>query len=293
MLGKLLFDTTDAGTIEDTHSVGAYVRAGKGGAIVTYHADNQANSATANFTDTDVNTGTDQITLTAHGFQNGDRVQFSSGDTLPAPLAAATDYWVIYVNANTIKVATSQHNAELGIAIDITDAGTAAGAFTITAQPYQIRALDTYVVNPVEVFATDLDIRDLNAATDSVASWLNDGAGNPISSTGGALDVNIASGTFNVNDAALANTAITANVNTLDVADTAEDVVASPLANRKYLWIYNNDNREMFVGPTGVTSANGFPIPPGTYLSMRAGAAIDIEWVSSKLNHNMRYMELS
>jgi len=96
-----------------------------------------------------------------------------------------------------------------------------------------------------------------------------------------------------VNDAALANTAIASNVNTLGTANVAEDIVASPLAARKYLWIYNNDNKKLFIGATGVTATNGFPISPGSYMEMRAGASVDIEWVSSKLAHNIRTLEMS
>lgn len=90
-----------------------------------------------------------------------------------------------------------------------------------------------------------------------------------------------ADGSINVvaNDAALADTAIAAAAKTLAVVDTAEDVVASPLADRKYLWIYNNDNTKIFIGQSGVTAANGFPISPGSLMELRAGAAVDIEFV--------------
>ena len=98
---------------------------------------------------------------------------------------------------------------------------------------------------------------------------------------------------FTVNDAALANTAITSAVNTLAVANTAEDVVASPLTDRKYLYIYNNDNRKIYIGQSGVAAANGFPVSPGAYMHLRAGAAIDIEWVSAKASHDIRTLELS
>lgn len=94
-------------------------------------------------------------------------------------------------------------------------------------------------------------------------------------------------------DAALANTSIANAANALGVANTAEDVVASPLANRKYLWIYNNGNKLAYVGATGVTSSNGFPLTPGSYLEMRAGASVDIEWVSSDTNQELRTLELS
>lgn len=57
------------------------------------------------------------------------RVQVSTTTTLPAGLAAATDYYVIKVSDTTIKLATSYANAVAGTPIDITDAGT--GTHTI------------------------------------------------------------------------------------------------------------------------------------------------------------------
>jgi hypothetical protein len=57
------------------------------------------------------------------------RVQVSTTTTLPAGLAAATDYYVIKVTDLTCKLATSYANAVAGTAIDITTAGT--GTHTI------------------------------------------------------------------------------------------------------------------------------------------------------------------
>lgn len=52
------------------------------------------------------------------------RVQVSTTTTLPAGLAAATDYYVIKLTDTTIKLATSYANAVAGTAIDITSTGT-------------------------------------------------------------------------------------------------------------------------------------------------------------------------
>jgi hypothetical protein len=108
----------------------------------------------------------------------------------------------------------------------------------------------------------------------------------------GALYVAVDGG-ITTSDAALANVAIANAVNTLAVAATAEDLVASPLTDRKYLYAYNNDNQRMYIGATGVTAANGFPVAPRSYMELRAGAAIDIEFVSPKVGHEIRTMELS
>lgn len=91
----------------------------------------------------------------------------------------------------------------------------------------------------------------------------------------GALYVNVASsGSLTVSDAALANSTILSATRTLAVAGTALSVVASALASRKYLNIYNNSNSIAYVGGSGVTAANGFPISPGAYMELRAGAAM-------------------
>jgi hypothetical protein len=101
-------------------------------------------------------------------------------------------------------------------------------------------------------------------------------------------------GTISTSDAALANTAIANAANPLGTADTAEAAVASALANRKYLWIYNNDNTRVFIGDSGVTAANGFPISPGSYLELRAGPAVSPYFVGqSGKTPEIRTLELS
>jgi len=83
---------------------------------------------------TDICTGLGNLTTTAESilqtnFQ-GAAVTFSSSGTLPAPLVAGTIYFLIYLSANTFKVATSWANANAGTAIDITTIGS--GTHTIT-----------------------------------------------------------------------------------------------------------------------------------------------------------------
>lgn len=73
--------------------------------------------------------GTDVCTHSNINLMPYTRVQVSTTTTLPAGLAAATDYYVIKVTDTTIKLATSYANAVAGTAINITDAGT--GTHTI------------------------------------------------------------------------------------------------------------------------------------------------------------------
>lgn len=68
---------------------------------------------------------TDIATVTGSNVVTGTGpVQVSTTTTLPAGLAASTNYWLIRVDADHFKFATSYANAIAGTAIDITTAGT-------------------------------------------------------------------------------------------------------------------------------------------------------------------------
>lgn len=76
---------------------------------------------------------TDILTSASHGYKTGLKGQVSTTLTLPGGLAATTDYFVIFVDANSYKLATTHANAVAGVAIDITTAGTGVQTFTATA----------------------------------------------------------------------------------------------------------------------------------------------------------------
>lgn len=81
---------------------------------------------TLQFASTDVTTAADSITMTgnASNFPTGTPIKFATNSSLPAPLVADTVYYSIFIDANTIKVATTLTNAQTGVAIDITTQGT-------------------------------------------------------------------------------------------------------------------------------------------------------------------------
>lgn len=113
--------TTFAGTAQSLKHIDNY-------AIQVNVTDNTPSADT--FT---ADAGTDNITITAHGYVTGLKGQASSTTTLPAGLSGSTDYYVIVVDANTIQLATSLANAQAGTQIDVTDAGTGTHTFTATA----------------------------------------------------------------------------------------------------------------------------------------------------------------
>jgi hypothetical protein len=67
-----------------------------------------------------------QLAITGHGLatKRGPCRLLNRGGALPAGLSSDTDYYVIVVNANTIKLATSSSNAAAGTAVAFSDNGT-------------------------------------------------------------------------------------------------------------------------------------------------------------------------
>jgi len=87
------------------------------------------------FATTDVAIATETITATGHTLTNGDRIQFTTTNTLPAPLVKDTSYFVINSATNTFKVEASVG----GGAVNITNVGV--GTHTIFL-PSQIKLID-------------------------------------------------------------------------------------------------------------------------------------------------------
>lgn len=110
------------------------------------------------------------LTITAHGLNTGDGpgTMFTATGTLPTTspagqAAAVTDTWVIKVDANTIKLATSSSNAMASTSIDFTSTGSGTLKYLV-GLPY--RRARTYAVG------SQLKSADLNAFQDShVALW--------------------------------------------------------------------------------------------------------------------------
>jgi|GEM_PF-1947687 len=109
---------------------------------------------------------TDQLAITSHGLKTGQGpLQASSTTTLPAGLAAATDYWPIVVDDDNIKLATSYANAIAGTAIDITDAGT--GTHTLASVAGVTAVDDSFEVSDPSKFKANSLVRSTGFATEA------------------------------------------------------------------------------------------------------------------------------
>ncbi len=72
-----------------------------------------------------VSVSNNTISITSHGFTDLDLVTYSNGGgTSIGGLSNDRPYYVIYIGANTIKLATSYENADNAVAIDLTSLGT-------------------------------------------------------------------------------------------------------------------------------------------------------------------------
>lgn len=169
------------------------------------------------------------------------------------------------------------------------------------------------------VTATDLDIRDLSFSTDSVTSRLQDGSGNAITSTGGALDVNIAGGVnvevdlSHVDDSVRLGDGTTLTDVTTDgrletfhapdssaqaaaatVGTSAVELASSPLANRKKIIVQNNGSKAIYLGGANtVTTSNGICIPKGASFELDWGPNVDLWAISGTAGQDIRVMEVA
>jgi flagellin-like hook-associated protein FlgL len=67
---------------------------------------------------------TESITANNHGLTTGTQIQLSTTGTLPGGLSTATNYWVIQVDSNTLKLASSLANAMTNNPINLTTFGS-------------------------------------------------------------------------------------------------------------------------------------------------------------------------
>jgi hypothetical protein len=83
---------------------------------------------TAHYSDTFTAATTDILTLntalTRYLANTSGPFRLTTTDTLPAGLSTGTDYYIIRLSSTSVKLATTQANAEAGTAVDITDTGT-------------------------------------------------------------------------------------------------------------------------------------------------------------------------
>ena len=274
-LHKIIFDPTDADSRAGTHTVGAVLYDKANDRLGVINASNQLEMH-----DADV----------LAQLQSG--VVVSATDLDIRDLSAAQDNVAISDGTDTLAVNGdgSINSVVTATDLDIRDISHTSDSIQIGDGTDLLAVNADGSINSI-VSATDLDIRDLDAVSDSVAAWISDGAGNAISSTGTSLDVNVTN-SIDVDDG-LANTAIKQVAESVGTSAAAIVDGADELASRKYLFVYNNDSQGAYIGDSGVTTANGFPVPAGAILEARIGAAVDVYMIGDKAAMDIRTLQLS
>jgi hypothetical protein len=124
---------------------------------LTYSNTEQRRTAT--FVDADVNTGTETITISNHGFTLNQQVRFSnSGGALPGGLSSSTTYYILAPTTNTFQLATSPGGSAHNIA---TAAG--GGTHTIVLQANDLQFSGWWQITGVS--STDVTVACVGAAT--------------------------------------------------------------------------------------------------------------------------------
>lgn len=137
----------------------------------------------------------------------------------------------------------------------------------------------------------------LTAASDSVASYLKDGSGNAISSSGGALNVNVTSGSSTVTGT------VSANINGLNtfqtsqytIGTTAIKLTPTPLTNRSSISIKAiTTGIPVYVGhDNSVTVTNGYPIFNNDVLNMDLTGSNQIWAIASAPGQTLCILEIA
>lgn len=101
-----------------------------------------------------VNVANDTFEKTAHGWETGDRVVFTSTLTAPAPLTSGFGYFIIRTDDNNFQFALTGVDALAGTQIDLTTQGT--GVFTMASSgSFYLSVSDRYQFYVVDVSVGD------------------------------------------------------------------------------------------------------------------------------------------
>lgn len=265
---RLVYDPTDANTVAASATIGAHVLSGTDGSAIGHETLNSLDwlRTAGPITDSSGN----EVAVTSNALD----VNIASGS-----ISFAYDY-----DEDTAHTTGDSGVFTLSLRVDDLTS-VPASVLADTEGDYQ--AFITDANGAMYVAGNQFDIDDLNATDDAVQAWAHDGSGTAITSTGGALDVNISSGDI---DDSLANTAVAFAATA--VSTTAVDVVTTALADRKWLYLANEGNKSLYLG---TSAATGYPLHPGMQIELRMGAAVEPQIIggTGASSEDLRVMELS
>jgi hypothetical protein len=259
---RLTFDPSNTGA---SHTVGSYLLAGTDGDQIS-SGDGSADNIATSFEGIDT-----------RGFLYG--FDGSTWDRLTATSGALD----INIASGSVAIGSNKDEDTAHITGDTGDYVLTVREDSLSSSTSADGDYQSFKTNSTGALYIDGSQFDINVN-------LQAGDGTDITETGGALDVNIASGDV---DDSLADTAVVQN--TKAVSTSAIDVVTSALTSRKWLYLANEGSKTLYFGTTGVTVANGFPLHKGMQAEFRIGAspAFQVIGASGSSSEDLRTMELS
>jgi hypothetical protein len=267
---KLVFDATDADTLAASDSVGAFLRSADG-TLLTHTTVSGKESLDVNVTQSALPTGAATETTLAslltelQTITHAEDAAHASGDAGVMALVVRNDAGGSLVSADG-DYAPLQVDANGNLRV--------AGNLTVT-EP--------------DVYAED------SAHTDGdeggfVLAVRKDAMGSMVSADGDYAP-------FQVNALGELRTVDIANVALAAAAEssttTSAALITTPLANRKEVKLYNNGSKTVWVGPSGVSTATGFPLFPGSVIEMKLGSAVAIHSVATAGTQDIRVLQMS
>jgi hypothetical protein len=271
---RLIFDTSN---ISESDKVGSFILSASG-TVITHTTVGPVEALDVNIANASVVVSATNLDIRDLAFAT-DKVDVSGSAvsiTGDVNVTQGTSPWVVS--------ATNLDIRDLAFATDKVD--VTGSAVSITGDVNVTQGTSPWVVS-----ATNLDIRDLSAATDSVAAWTHDGTGNAITSSAGALDINIASSDISIDVDEEANTAIAASATS--VTSTSAALLGSQQAGRKYLFVQNLGNRSIYIGQSGVTTSTGLRLSGGSVAELRLGPALSLHAVTDSGTQDTRLLQLA
>jgi len=297
---KLILDTTD---LVNSDNVGAYVRSSDG-TLITHTTDGSKEALDVNV----VGTSDSGHFAEDSGHTTGDNGQFIlavRNDTDATLVDTDLDYAPLQVDENgrlkvvaDLEVLNSAEKAEDSVHVD-GDIGnyvlsvrqdTLASSVSTDGDyaSFKINARGGLWTVPVGTVADD-------AGDDE----------NPVKVGGRALDGLLAAVANNdrvdqatdlyrrqwVNKSG--NIALAAAAVAVDTTVGGTEIAATPTAGRISIIVQNLGNKEIFLGPTGVTSVNGVALAPRANVSLDLGEDVNLFAIAASGSQDVRYMELA
>lgn len=162
--------------------------------------------------------------------------------------------------------------------LDIRDLSFATDSVDVSGSEVSLDAATLAALENITVSATDLDIRDLTHASDSVK--VGDGTEFLAINADGSINTQVAEYQAMKNSAE-------------SVTTTAAQVLSTPLTGRKHLTIQNEGSAPVYMGfSAAVTSSNGIKISKNSSASYDIPAGVDVFMIAASGTQDVRFLEL-